>query len=95
MATKKVKMLTSIAGPTWSAKPGDVLEMESKQADRFIEGGLAEAAAKGAEVTKCHRDPEREKVVADEQELAKARAKEAAERTKPVEKAAARTKAED
>ena len=95
MATKKVKMLTSIAGPTWSAKPGDVLEMEAKQAERYIEGGLAEAAPAKAEVTKFHRDPEREQVIADQEELAKARAAEAKERTTPVEKAAKRTKAEE
>ena len=91
----KVKMLTSIAGPSWSAKPGDIIEVEAAEGKRFVEGGLAEKAAANAEVSTCHKNPEMEKIVADEQEAAKARAAEEAERTGKVEKAAKRTKPEE
>ena len=38
----KVTMKTSMAGPRWSAKPGDVVEFSDSEADRLIERGMAE-----------------------------------------------------
>lgn len=45
---KKVKMLTAIAGTTWSAKAGDEIELDDRVADRLVQAGAAEAVAKKA-----------------------------------------------
>jgi hypothetical protein len=41
----KIRMLTSIAGPDWSAQPGDEIEIDDAEAARHIEAGHAEAVA--------------------------------------------------
>lgn len=39
----RVKMLTSMAGPLLSYSPGQVVEMEEKEAKRLISAGFARA----------------------------------------------------
>jgi hypothetical protein len=38
----KVKFKVSIASETWSYSPGQVVDIEDKQAEAFIKGGIAE-----------------------------------------------------
>lgn len=42
MATRKVKMLVSMAGPAISLSPGDEHECSADEAERFIAAGIAE-----------------------------------------------------
>jgi len=41
----KIRMKVGIAGVSWSAKPGDVIDIESKEAKRLCESGMAEPVA--------------------------------------------------
>lgn len=51
MAKVTVKLLTSVAGENFSHSPGDEITLESDEAKRFLEGGLAEPVAKRASKT--------------------------------------------
>lgn len=42
MKHKKVKMLVSIASPTWSYAPGNEAIFDEDQADKFIDAGFAQ-----------------------------------------------------
>jgi hypothetical protein len=44
----KIKMLTGIAGATWFAKPGDIVERDEKEAMSLCKAGLAEPVAEKA-----------------------------------------------
>ena len=39
----KVRMFVSIAGDRWSARPGEVVELDPLEADRFVAAGIAAA----------------------------------------------------
>lgn len=39
----KVRLLTSIASPTWSYSPGEVADIDPEEAARWIKAGIAEA----------------------------------------------------
>jgi len=38
----KVRILTGIASPTWSYAPGDIADVDEKEAARWIKAGIAE-----------------------------------------------------
>jgi hypothetical protein len=46
-ATKRVRMLTSIASAAWSYGSGEVVELDAAQADAWIASGIAEPADEG------------------------------------------------
>lgn len=39
---KRVKLLTPVVGPNYSASPGDSIELPADEADRFVASGYAE-----------------------------------------------------
>jgi len=45
MADKTIVMLTSIAGTTWSARPGDDVTVDERVADRLVAAGAAKHKA--------------------------------------------------
>lgn len=45
MANVKVRLLTSIAGENYAHNAGDEVTLDSTEAKRFLEAGLAEAVA--------------------------------------------------
>jgi hypothetical protein len=42
---KTVRILQGIASATWSYKPGDLVEVSTRQAEAYIRAGIAEPVA--------------------------------------------------
>lgn len=55
--TKRVRVLVSIASPTWSYAPGDMADIDAVEAERWIAANIAEPVATEIE-TAVSRQPE-------------------------------------
>ena len=52
MANVKIRMLDSVAGTEFSASAGEEVEVDSKVAKAWLEGGLAEPVASRSKASK-------------------------------------------